>query len=56
MARRRFDEDWEREAENWVAWARTPGHDAYWRYRGSFFELLPAPGRATLQVGCAEAG
>ena len=21
---------WEDQAENWLAWARTPGHDAYW--------------------------
>src|SRR4051812_26781771 len=44
---------WERVAENWIAWARTPGHDAYWRYRDAFFALLPAPGRA-LELGCGE--
>ncbi|HEX9415234.1 MAG TPA: class I SAM-dependent methyltransferase [Gaiellaceae bacterium] len=49
-----YNEDWEREAENWIAWARTPGHDAYWDYAPSFFELVPAPGRATLEVGCGE--
>jgi SAM-dependent methyltransferase len=49
-----FNEDWEREALNWAAWARTPGHDSYWRYRDVFFELLPAPGRATLDLGCGE--
>ena len=45
---------WEDEAERWAAWARTPSHDAYWYYRGAFFELVPAPGRATLEVGCGE--
>jgi SAM-dependent methyltransferase len=46
---------WEREAENWVRWARTPGHDAYWNYRDSFFsELVPEPGRLTLDLGCGE--
>jgi hypothetical protein len=25
-------EGWEQEAENWVRWTRTPGHDAYWYY------------------------
>jgi len=45
---------WEDQAENWVAWARTPGHDAYWSYRDAFFPLLPAPGRQTLEVGCGE--
>jgi SAM-dependent methyltransferase len=47
--------EWEAEAENWVRWARTPGHDAYWYYRDSFFDLIvPAPGRRTLEVGCGE--
>jgi SAM-dependent methyltransferase len=50
-----FNEDWEREAENWAAWARKPGHDSYWRHSGpAFFELLPPPGRATLDLGCGE--
>ena len=46
---------WDREAENWVRWARTPGHDAYWQFRDTFFEaILPPPGRRTLEVGCGE--
>jgi SAM-dependent methyltransferase len=46
---------WEREAENWVRWARQPGHDAYWSYRDAFFEeVVPAPGRRTLEIGCGE--
>jgi Protein of unknown function (DUF2971) len=24
---------WARFAEEWIAWARSPGHDAFWRYR-----------------------
>ncbi len=48
-------DDWEREAANWIAWARTPGHDSYWYYREPFFdEVVPAPGRRTLDVGCGE--
>lgn len=46
--------EWEQEAENWIAWARAPGHDSYWLYRDAFFELLPPPGRATLEIGCGE--
>lgn len=46
--------EWEPEAENWVRWARTPGHDAYWYYRGAFFELLPSPGARTIELGCGE--
>ena len=50
-----FNEDWEREALNWAAWARTPGHDSYWRWSGPpFFELVPPPRRATLDLGCGE--
>lgn len=45
---------WEDRAEGFIAWARTPGHDAYWQFRDAFFELLPAPGRATLEIGCGE--
>jgi SAM-dependent methyltransferase len=49
------NEDWEREALNWAAWARTPGHDVYWTFSGpTFFELVPPPGRRTLEVGCGE--
>jgi SAM-dependent methyltransferase len=47
---------WERHAEEWIAWARTPGHDHYfWRFNlPSFLELLPPPGRLTVDVGCGE--
>jgi ubiquinone/menaquinone biosynthesis C-methylase UbiE len=46
---------WEDEAERFAAWARKPGHDSYWQESGPpFFELLPAPGRHTLDVGCGE--
>jgi ubiquinone/menaquinone biosynthesis C-methylase UbiE len=44
----------EERAQGWLAWARTPGHDAYWTYRDAFFALVPAPGAATLEVGCGE--
>ena len=45
---------WEAEAASWLAWTRTPGHDAYWRYRDAFFALVPGAGRATLEIGCGE--
>ena len=46
---------WELEAENWVRFARAPGHDAYWYYRDSFFdEVLPPPRGVTLEVGSGE--
>lgn len=46
--------EWEPEAENWVRWARTPGHDAYWYFRDAFFDLLPSPGARTIELGCGE--
>jgi SAM-dependent methyltransferase len=46
---------WEREATDWIRWARAPGHDSYWRFhRDQFFELVPPPGRLTLDLGCGE--
>lgn len=47
---------WERNAEEWLAWARTPGHDVYhWRLNfPHFIALLPEPAQRTLDVGCGE--
>jgi SAM-dependent methyltransferase len=44
----------EERAQEWLAWTRTPGHDAYWSYRDAFFALVPEPGAETLEVGCGE--
>lgn len=47
--------EWDPDAERWVRWARTPGFDAYWYFRDVFFdEILPPPGRRTLEIGCGE--
>ncbi|MFQ5426634.1 MAG: class I SAM-dependent methyltransferase [Gaiellales bacterium] len=46
---------WDDEAERWVAWAREPGHDTYWRFhREAFFELLPPVRGRALDLGCGE--
>jgi ubiquinone/menaquinone biosynthesis C-methylase UbiE len=47
---------WECQAANWRRWARTPGHDHwFWEHNWPAFErLLPAPGRAALDLGCGE--
>lgn len=46
---------WEAEAADWIAWARTPGHDAYWDYSPRFFEwIVPRPAGWTLEIGCGE--
>ncbi len=47
-------EGWEPEAENWIAWARERNHDAYHLYVDQFFELVPAAGASTLEIGCGE--
>jgi SAM-dependent methyltransferase len=47
---------WDFEAENWARFARAPGHDH--SHAGinlpALLELLPAPGRRTLDLGCGE--
>jgi 2-polyprenyl-3-methyl-5-hydroxy-6-metoxy-1,4-benzoquinol methylase len=47
---------WEAEAENWATWTRTPGHDHFFQNINlpSFLELLPPPGRLTIDLGCGE--
>jgi SAM-dependent methyltransferase len=46
---------WKTYADEWISWARTPGHDTYWRFhRDAFLPLVPPPGRLTLDVGCGE--
>ncbi len=48
-------EHWEEHALEWARWARTPDHDSYWRFSGpTFLELVPEPGRLTLDIGCGE--
>jgi ubiquinone/menaquinone biosynthesis C-methylase UbiE len=50
-----LSDDWEREAGNWIEWARAPGHDSYWRFhRDQFLTLVPPPGKLTIDVGCGE--
>ncbi len=48
-------EAWDRQAEYWTRWARTPGHDSFTQFHGErFFELLPPPGRLTVDLGAGE--
>jgi SAM-dependent methyltransferase len=48
------EQDWDEQARNWIAWARRPGFDSYWRYQEEFFQLVPEPVSATLDLGCGE--
>lgn len=46
---------WEGSAAAWIAWARTPGHDSYWRFhRDAFLPSLPPPPCRVVDVGCGE--
>ncbi|MBV7482663.1 bifunctional 2-polyprenyl-6-hydroxyphenol methylase/3-demethylubiquinol 3-O-methyltransferase UbiG [Bordetella sp. BOR01] len=45
---------WSRVADQWIAWARAPGHDAFWAYRDALRSYIgPGTGRA-IDVGCGE--
>lgn len=56
MSKKNQDIDhWARHAADWIAWASTPGHDAFWAYRAALKTYLgPGEGRAALDVGCGE--
>jgi SAM-dependent methyltransferase len=46
---------WEQHASDWVRFAQEPAQDSYWRFhRDAFLELVPPPGRLTLDIGCGE--
>ena len=47
---------WESEAENWARFARTPGLDSAHADINlpALLELLPPPGRRTLDLACGE--
>jgi SAM-dependent methyltransferase len=48
-------EAWDRQAEHWVRWTRTPGHDSFSQFHGErFFELLPRPEGLTVDLGAGE--
>src|SRR5689334_12372552 len=47
-------EHWSRFAQEWIAWARTPGHDAFWAYRRYLAEFIGPGDGEVLDVGCGE--
>jgi ubiquinone/menaquinone biosynthesis C-methylase UbiE len=47
-------EAWERNAAEWAALVRSGGDRFYERNLAAFLELLPPPGRLTIDVGCGE--
>jgi SAM-dependent methyltransferase len=49
-------DSWAEHADDWIRWARSEDHDHfYWRFqRVAMLELLPPPGRLTVDVACGE--
>jgi 2-polyprenyl-3-methyl-5-hydroxy-6-metoxy-1,4-benzoquinol methylase len=47
-------EHWSRFASAWTAWARSPGHDAFWAYRKSLNAFIGRGEGEALDVGCGE--
>ncbi|MEO1678226.1 MAG: class I SAM-dependent methyltransferase [Pseudomonadota bacterium] len=46
--------NWSEAAEQWIAWARTENHDAFWAYRSAFAEFVgPGTGEA-VEIGGGE--
>ena len=46
---------WEGQAENWIAWTRLGLDDRFFRaHAARFLELVPPPGRLTLDLGAGE--
>lgn len=55
MANARADQaHWAEIAEEWIAWARAPDHDAFWKYRSAFFDFVGMGSGEALDVGCGE--
>ncbi|WP_142848871.1 bifunctional 2-polyprenyl-6-hydroxyphenol methylase/3-demethylubiquinol 3-O-methyltransferase UbiG [Telmatospirillum sp. J64-1] len=47
-------EHWARVAAEWIAWARSPRHDAFWAYREALLAYLGKGCGKALEVGCGE--
>lgn len=45
---------WAAAAEQWIAWVRTPNHDAFWAYQSAFEAFVgPGPGEG-IELGAGE--
>lgn len=45
---------WSNVAAQWIAWARTPGHDAFWAYRAFMVDFVGQGSGQALEAGCGE--
>lgn len=54
MAEKTDEAHWTRVAEQWIAWARSPAHDAFWIYRKALAQFVGTGTGLALEVGCGE--
>jgi SAM-dependent methyltransferase len=55
MRERSLDrQHWASVAGEWIAWARTPNHDAFWAYRKALADFIGRDSCEVLDVGCGE--
>jgi SAM-dependent methyltransferase len=47
-------EHWSRVASDWIKWARTPDHDAFWAYRDQLLAYIGRGEGEALDIGCGE--
>jgi SAM-dependent methyltransferase len=45
---------WARVADEWIAWARAPGHDEFWSYREALRTFVGQGEGEAVDVGCGE--
>ncbi|MBT1156415.1 class I SAM-dependent methyltransferase [Aminobacter anthyllidis] len=48
------EEHWTNVADQWIAWARSPSHDAFWVYREGLARFIGSGFGRALEVGCGE--
>lgn len=46
--------NWTDVAEDWIAWVRTEGHDAFWAYQQAFEQFVGQGTEAGLEIGAGE--
>lgn len=54
MAAKTDEAHWAQVAQQWIAWARSPQHDAFWAYRDALIEFLGSDAGNALEIGCGE--
>lgn len=48
------EKHWTAVAAQWIAWARAPGHDAFWAYSKGLVDFIGEGSGRALEVGCGE--